>query len=491
MEQPLPKHGACNLGSINLSEFVVNPFQIDSYFDYEGFSKATKACIKALDQIVDENANNHALTEQKEMALKYRNCGLGVMGLYDCLAKLGMKYGSKDSIDTADEIMDAMFKNSVIESLELAKVLGKFPGWDDKVVDSTIFRKHFDEKFANEVRKYGLRNCSLLSVAPAGSIATMLNISTGCEPIFAKSYQRKTESLNDGEEKYYTVYAGIIQDYFDITGKKEVPDLFVESHDINWQDRIDLQAVLQEHVDTAISSTVNLKHDVSVDEVELLYLYAWQKGLKGVTIFRDGCARVGILTTGDNNESKSDDITEQKNLRGFILKADDNCVGKKRTLRTGCGTLHCEAFFDPDTGDLLETYFSRGSTGGCANSYTGLSRMISLAARGGVDVYSIVDQLKSSGVCPAYAVRSATKHDTSKGSSCPVAIGNALLDMYNEMQEELFGDEADIVKPKIKPPVEKTTTTTSAIPKCPQCGEELIFEGGCQICRSCGWSKCE
>lgn len=487
MEQPLPKHGACNLGSINLSEFVVNPFQIDSYFDYEGFSKATKACIKALDRIVDENANNHALTEQKEMALKYRNCGLGVMGLYDCLAKLGVKYGSEDSIDTADEIMDAMFKSSVIESFELAKVLGRFPGWDDKVVDSTIFRKHFDEKFASEVRKYGLRNCSLLSVAPAGSIATMLNISTGCEPIFAKSYQRKTESLNDGEEKYYTVYAGIIQDYFDVTGKKEVPDLFVESHDINWQDRIDLQAVLQKHVDTAISSTVNLKHDVSVDEVELLYLYAWQKGLKGVTIFRDGCARVGILTTQDTKQEENKPTEELP--RGYILKADDNCIGKKRTLRTGCGTLHCEAFFDPDTGDLLETYFSKGSTGGCNNFMIGLSRMISLAARGGVDIYSIIDQLNSAGACPSYAVRSATKHDTSKGSCCPVAIGNALLDMYNEMQSEVNDDfEPKNKVNKIKPVVKKEITDA---PKCPQCGEDLVFEGGCVACKSCGWSKCE
>ena len=123
--------------------------------------------------------------------------------------------------------------------------------------------------------------------------------------------------------------------------------------------------------------------------------------------------------------------------RGYIVKADDNCIGKKRTLITGCGTLHCEAFFDPTTGDLLETYFSKGSSGGCLNTLTGLSRMISLACRGGVDIYSIVDQLKSSGVCPSYAVRRATKHDTSKGSCCPVAIGNALIDMYEELQNEL------------------------------------------------------
>ena len=125
----------------------------------------------------------------------------------------------------------------------------------------------------------------------------------------------------------------------------------------------------------------------------------------------------------------------------MIIKADDNCIGKKRTLITGCGTLHCEAFFDPDTGELLETYLSKGSQGGCNNFMVGLSRMISLAARGGIDIYTIVDQLKSSGTCPSYAVRRATKKDTSPGSCCPVAVGNALIDMYKEMKEELGIDE--------------------------------------------------
>lgn len=171
----------------------------------------------------------------------------------------------------------------------------------------------------------------------------------------------------------------------------------------------------------------------------------------------------------------------------MIIKADDNCIGKKRTLRTGCGTLHCEAFFDPDNGQLLETYFSKGSSGGCNNFMIGLSRMISLAARGGIDVYSIVDQLKSSGTCPSYAVRTATKHDTSKGSSCPVAIGNALLEMYEEMMDEVgFSDveekELEVITPKIVP-VSKA--------KCPQCGGELVFEGGCNACKNCGWSKCD
>ena len=167
--------------------------------------------------------------------------------------------------------------------------------------------------------------------------------------------------------------------------------------------------------------------------------------------------------------------------RGYIIKADDNCIGRKRTLHTGCGTLHCEAFFDPDTGDLLETYFSKGSQGGCNNFMIGLSRMISLAARGGVDIHSIVDQLRSSGTCPSYAVRAATKHDTSKGSSCPVAIGNALLEMYDEIMKDLTDDEEDETE---------SINLQNNEGICPECGGHLVFEGGCNTCKDCGYTKC-
>jgi len=248
-----------------------------------------------------------------------------------------------------------------------------------------------------------------------------------------------------------------------------------------------MQSVWQNHIDASISSTVNVPDNFSVEDVENLYLYAWEKGLKGVTIFRDGCARTGILSTDikdKNSEKETYSINELP--RGTVIKANDNCIGRKRTLHTGCGTLHCEAFFDPDIGELLETYFSKGSSGGCNQFMIGLSRMISLSARGGIDIHSIVDQLKSSGTCPSYAVRNATKHDTSKGSSCPVAIGNALIDMYEEVTREIYGDveEINVIDLKLE-------NETGKYAKCPQCGGNLIFEGGCNTCKNCGWSKCD
>lgn len=392
-------------------------------------------------------------------------------------------FGGYRSIDFPEEKM-RYISNEVINNNNMVKeIAGEQFIYDTvkEINDSVCFT--YDIEVENEHYYYAN------GVVSHNTLSTMLGVSGGIEPIFANYYTRKTESLK-GHDEYYKVYTPIVKKYMDehgLTDDSQLPDFFVTAQTLDYNDRIAMQSIWQKHIDASISSTINLPNSATVEDVENIYMKAWQKGLKGVTIFRDGCARVGILTTGD---SKTEETKQSKDLpRGYILKADDNCVGKKRTLRTGCGTLHCEAFFDPDTGDLLETYFSKGSTGGCNNFMIGLSRMISLAARGGVDIYSIIDQLNSAGACPSYAVRSATKHDTSKGSCCPVAIGNALLDMYNEMQSEVNDD----FEPKnkvntVKPVVKKEITDA---PKCPQCGEDLVFEGGCVACKSCGWSKCE
>lgn len=494
-EQPLGKNSACDLGSINLSEFVIEPFTGKARFDFDDFGIAVDEGIRALDEIIDENKNNHALPEQKEMSLNYRNVGLGVMGMWDMLCKLNITYGSEESLAFVDTLMGFMFRRAVIASSHLAKEKGAFPKYTSNVLKSRIIKKHFtdDEIHTLEIDKYGLRNCSLLSIAPTGSIGTLLNISTGCEPAFQISYKRKTESLK-GKDEYYDVYISIAQEYMNLFHTNTLPKIFITAGEINWKDRINMQAVLQEHVDTAISSTVNLPKSISCEEIEQLYLYAWEKGLKGVTIFRDGCKRTGILTTSDKSDDEKNTENDVKSSqvleRGMIIKADDNCIGKKRTLHTGCGTLHCEAFFDPDTGDLLETYLSKGASGGCNQFMIGLSRMISLAARGGVDVYSIVDQLRSSGTCPSYAVRTATKHDTSKGSSCPVAVGNALLEMYTEMRGELTDDEPDECSEIKALPAKKDVEQSCYIEKCPECGAKLIHAGGCVQCSECSWSKC-
>ena len=496
-EEPLPAGGSCLLGSINLSEFVTE----DKKFNFDDFKDTVSIAVRALNDVLDEGLPLHPLQEQRDSVRDWRQIGLGIMGLADCLIKLGIRYGSDEAIDICDDIGFAMADTAIKTSALLAREKGAYPKYNKCVRSSRYYMNNVTDDTDKYVITYGLHNSQLLTTAPTGSLSSMLGISGGIEPIYANYYERKTESLH-GHDEYYKVYTPIVKKYMeehDIQNDSELPDFFVTAQTLDYKERINMQGIWQDHIDASISSTVNVPNDFSVEDVEDLYMRAWERGLKGITIFRDGCKRVGILSTSDNDTTNNDEtdlsLKNSNDLpRGYIIKTDDNCIGKKRTLVTGCGTLHCEAFFDPLNGDLLETYFSKGSSGGCNNFMIGLSRMISLSCRGGIDIYSIVDQLKSSGTCPSYAVRRATKHDTSKGSCCPVAIGNALIEMYDELQMELGlrdeNEEIDIEIVTSKNP-DINTNNISQKPKCPQCGEELIFEGGCNICKSCGWSRCD
>ena len=484
-EQPLPKHGACNLGSLNLSKFVKYPFEKAAYFDFKDFRRAVKIAVEALDTVVDENVKNHPLKEQAEMAKNYRNIGLGIMGLHDALIKMGYTYGSDHSLNIIHDIMYTMFDEAVKTSANLAAKKGTFPAYNENVLKSEILNySQVTEETLELVKEYGLRNCSLISIAPTGSIGSLLDVSTGCEPFYDFSYIRKTESLNGEEPKYYKVDSGIVKEYRKITKTKDesLPEYFITASQIHWKDRIAIQSIMQNYVDTAISSTINLPKETTLAEIEALYLEAWLSGLKGVTIYRDGCKREGILSKEEKRKTNSN---KSKNTleRGYVVPSNDNVIGLKKTLKTGCGTLHCKVFFDADTNDLTEIYLSKGSTGGCNNFMVGLSRMISMSARAGVSVVDIVDQLMSAGTCPSYYVRKKTKKDTSKGSSCPVAVGYAIKELWEEFQ----GKE---LKPK-DTEEEKIQEEVNEKPTCPQCGAPIVFEGGCNTCRSCGWSKCE
>jgi ribonucleoside-diphosphate reductase alpha chain len=501
-EQPLPKHGACNLSSINVSEYVKNPFTSNAKFDYDELGQDIPFIVKAMDDVLEKNLKNHALPEQAEVAKNYRNIGIGIMGLADCLVKLGYKYGSDDAVGFSKNLMKFLFRKSVESSVALAMERGDYPKYKSCVWDSTIIKNTFTEEEIQQFKNINhLRNCSLLSIAPTGSIGTMLNISTGCEPFFMLSYTRKTESLNGGEPSYYQVDLPVVEEYKKATNSIKLPDYFVTSQNLNWKDRIRMQSALQEYCDTAISSTVNLSEDATIEDVRNLYIEAWKQGLKGVTIFRNNCKRIGILTEEPKKEDQiqleadhSSFMFDENSFalkRGEIIRADDDCIGLKRTLTTGCGTLHCESFWDPDTGELREMYLSKGSKGGCNNFMIGLSRMVSLSARGGISIDDIIDQLNSCGVCPSYAVRHAVKKDTSLGSCCPVAIGNALKDMYEEIQERIHYCHDTMSKSDVQYRLEESLKSTEQYEECPSCHKKgLTHVGGCDQCILCGYSKC-
>lgn len=493
-EEPLPAGGSCLLGSMNLANFVKDPFTAQAYFDFDEFKRCVQVAVRAMNDVLDEGLPLHPLEEQRESVGQWRQIGLGIMGLADMLIKLGITYGSGEAVEFCHNIGFAMADTAIATSALLARDSEPFAKCNVKeIMETPYFKANTTPQTAELVQKHGLRNSQLLTIAPTGTLSTMLGISGGIEPIYANYYERKTESLH-AADVYYKIYTPIVAHYMkqhQLTDDSRLPEYFVTALTLEYHHRIAMQAAWQTHIDASISSTVNVPNSFTVEDTEKLYMLAYDSGCKGLTIFRDGCKRTGVLST--NADKHSVPVAGEGLARGEIVCIDDNVIGKKRKLVTGCGSLHCMAFFDPETGALLETYLSKGSTGGCNNFMIGLSRMISISARAGIDIYTIVDQLNSTGNCPSYSVRRSTRGDTSKGSCCPMAVGNALIDMYNEVQAEVsfrntLADQAPVKKAPPKPKAASRVTRENMF--CPQCGEPLVFEGGCNICKNCGWSKC-
>ena len=311
-EEPLPAGGSCLLGSLNLAEFVNCPFTENAYFDFEKFVEAVEIAIVALDEVLDEGMDLHPLQEQRDSVFNYRQIGLGVMGIADMLIRLGIKYGDDESLELCDKIARMMLNSSVKRSALLAKENGPFPQYTEKVLESPLF-ENLDEDVFELVEEYGLRHSALLTIPPCGTISLLLGVSGGIEPIFQMSYMRKTESLHD-EEFYYKVYTPIAQEYMKMHNIEEdkLPDFFVAAGDIPYQNRIKMQAVWQKYVDAAISSTVNLPEETTVEEVAEIYINAWRSGLKGITVYRDGCSRGAVLVNTKKENKKEENKKKEQ-----------------------------------------------------------------------------------------------------------------------------------------------------------------------------------
>lgn len=575
-EEPLPSGGSCLLGALNLSAFCKWNNDYNRYiFDYLDFIDAIDISVRALNNVLDEGVDLHPLREQTESVKRWRQIGLGIMGFADALIKLKITYGSHESFIFIRDIGSIMAYYSLLTSNRLAiespskKVDLDYEGLlnttyirnlfksisEDNSIFNFIRTKRYgtkpSEDFCQSIYKYGLANSQLLTVAPTGSIATMLDVSGGIEPLFATHYNRVTKSLN-GEDTTYTVYPKVIKDVIASKYGKcvEVSDIdlsseesIITAHQIPYYHRLKVQSVWQKFIDAAISSTVNLNEDATPDDIYDLYITAWELGLKGVTVFRDNCYRTAILTTNDKEEKEENTNVVEEQVddakttlkRGEVIPISDNSYGLKKTLTTGCGTLHLESFYDRDTGELRECFLSKGSTGGCNSFMVAVSRLISLAARAGVPSYKIIDQLKSAGTCPSYAVRKATTNDVSIGSSCPCAVGYALEELgkivpenndiceddepINENIEisdigskliDTFDEEQSREKMNliIQLPFNKRTNLMKTVneakeklwsnfgptifEECPKCGEHAVFRtNGCITCSSCGYTKCD
>lgn len=507
----MPAGGSCLLGAVNLAAFVKYPFTNKAYFDFEEFKSVVRSSIFALNDVLIEGLPLHPLQEQRETVADYRQIGLGIMGLADALIKLGITYGSEDSLRVIEDIGVSLLYESLISSNLYMKNKNEsaFKGYNaDKVMKSDIVQNlvenlnYYDRLQLMGAIEEGLFNSQLTTIAPTGTIAGLCDTSYGVEPNFAYSYTRKTESLHD-EDTYYKVEARIVKEYREATGDTgELPDYFISTHELDPFNRIDVQATIQKYIDASISSTINLPEEATPEEIRKLYIYGSKAGVKGLTVYRNNCEREGILTLDKKEKVKEEQTPAEKaksQLKfGDTILVDNSVIGIKRKLKTGCGSLHCTFYFCPETGELREVFLDKGSSGGCLSLLNAVSRLSSLAARKGAPVDEIADQLQSVLVCPSYSVAKYKDKSTSKGSSCASAVAFALQDAHRGFLEEFiddFDDEAEVEIKTVnkKAPVKKRTEKmqNDGYMVCPECGEKaLIKTEGCMTCHNCGWSKC-
>lgn len=322
-EEPLPAFGACNLSSINLGAFVLRPFTARAEMDWEGLKDCVRQGVIYLNGVLDENTNLHPLPQQRESSAKYRQIGLGIMGLADAFIKLDVRYGSPESLKLIDQMGSLIANTALQTSALLAKEDGPFPAYkQEAILNSDYFQTVATEETRALVEEYGLRNSQLLTIAPTGSISTLIGCSNGVEPIFQISYTRKTESINGGVDTYYKVVTPIIEEYMHAHGlheESELPSTIITTSNLNYKERIEVQATWQKYIDASISSTINLPEEATVKEVEELYLYAWKKGLKGVTVYRDNCARAGILITDKKKKTAQERIQDLQSEMNEII----------------------------------------------------------------------------------------------------------------------------------------------------------------------------
>ncbi len=447
-EQPLLPYESCNLGSINLAKLVTK-----GKLNTAELKQTAWSAVHFLDNVIE--INKYPLHLIETVSRKTRKIGLGVMGFADMLIKMGVAYGSAAAVRQAERVMGLVTREARKASRELAKKRGNFPAYEGSVFD-------------NPKTPY-MRNATTTTIAPTGTISIIAGCSSGVEPIFAVAYERRVldgEALFEIHPLFAKVakengfYSESLVEEIARTGSIEnieaIPNkikrLFVTAHDIAPEWHMRIQAAFQKYTDNAVSKTVNFHHGATPEDIEKVYRLAYETGCKGVTIYRYGSRGHQVLNLGGTQEGAEAIVPRSRPVQ---------TKGVTERINTGCGKLYVT--INEDSAGVCEVFAQMGKTGGCASSQIeAAGRLISLALRSGVKLEPIVKQLR--GIrCP-----SPIWQNGQMILSCPDAI-------------------AQVIK-------KHTNITTTEMPSmmgaCPDCGGALEHEGGCMVCRSCGFSKC-
>lgn len=462
------KGTVCLLGSMNLSAYAKEEFGF-SFFDFDTFGEDVKTAIDALDKAHDYGVGRNGIKLQDERAYSHRGLGLGIMGLADMFMKLGIKYGSPESVTLSEKIAKLMRDKAIEESKYLGKVYGQPMG----VLED---EKKMEELGVPYIK--GLRNNSLLSIAPAGSISLLLNISTGIEPVFRMSYTRKTESLND-KDTYYEVFHKPIQDIIDRFGYK--PDYCIDTRDVSVEEKVNIISAWQKYVDLSISNTTNFKEDATVDDIKKLYVYGWEKGVKGLTVYVDGSIE-GVLNETNPSKKEKEEIP-----RGVMAKVPSDTIYIPKNMNTGCGNSKVMIGFSPSENRITDVYYIAKGQGGCSKNIQGEAILISQILRCGGNLEDIKKSFNGIDACSSCTI-SMMKGKEISGKNCP----NILLNLVLEAQKQLqispvmsLANNSEVKEEKVIKPQNDNKLI------CPMCGEVLRPEGGCYTCNHCGYSKCD
>ena len=483
-EQPLLPYEACNLGSINLGRCVCEEDGILS-IDYDKITDIVHKAVHFLDNVID--VNHYPLDAIDEMTRKTRKIGLGVMGFADLLLKLGVPYNSVEAERVAEEVMSLIQSEGTKASIELAIERGTFPAWKDSV-------------FAD---RYEIRNATITTIAPTGTISIIADASGGCEPLFAYAF---TKNVMDGDKllvcndllveklKERGIYSEeLIQRIADegtLAHIEEIPEdirkVFVCAHDITPEWHIRIQAAFQRYTDNAVSKTINFPNSATRDEVKEAYVLAHKLGCKGTTVYRDGSRDSQVLTIG--SQKKEEETAEAPMMNIILPRPRPNLTwGATEKVKIGCGSLFITV--NRDEQGICEVFTSTGKGGGCPSQSEATARLVSIALRAGISQDEILAQLK--GIrCP-----STVRQPGLSCTSCPDAIARTIVKMSKMLGTNGFSIEAEEEKPPKKAEGEKPVPANKPIKgtddklHCPECGKLLRHEGGCTIC-DCGFSHC-